>query len=86
MNSAKVEEGKTAEKSDDKSAADVMESNASTPYVQIPYQPPSECLAVGGTPDFAVKHSSCVSTDIAIHRPEIVSCTVFGYENISGCL
>lgn len=53
----KLEDGKAIDKSDDKStksANDTLESNTSTPFVQIPYQVSADSLALGTTPEFQV--------------------------------
>lgn len=48
----KLEDGKT-DRSDDKSvksASDILGPNASTPFVQIPYQLQSDSLTLSSTP------------------------------------
>ncbi|VDN21873.1 unnamed protein product [Gongylonema pulchrum] len=52
----KFEDAKTTDKNDGrstKSANDTLDSNKSTPFIQIPYQPPSsDSLALGTTPEY----------------------------------
>ncbi|CAG9539816.1 unnamed protein product [Cercopithifilaria johnstoni] len=54
INAMKLEDGKTIERSDDKSVKstnDTLGSNTSTPFVQIPYQLQADSLTLGSTPE-----------------------------------
>ncbi|KHN86401.1 Maternal protein pumilio [Toxocara canis] len=54
-NPVKLEDGRLVEKGDDKSSKsgnETVDSLASGPFVQLPYQQPSDMLALGTTPEF----------------------------------
>lgn len=57
VNAAKLEDAKLAEKGDEKSSKsgnETVDSLASGPFVQLPYQQPNDMLALGTTPEFQV--------------------------------
>ncbi|VDN00881.1 unnamed protein product [Thelazia callipaeda] len=77
----KLEDGKTIDRSDDKSIKstnDTLESSISTPFMHVPFQLPSDTLALSSTPEIQYPHMVQGQQNPVVYSGNVQAAAPFG--------